>query len=527
MYTVVKTKNENVSIKLTWTPRPGKETWIRGYPIDSNKGIRLDGYGEVKRKADSVKDIEIVKDYVINAILEKMTPQRSEKRDGSSYKDLDTSSSIVQTFIELIEKKVRIREWADSTQKAATAYFLKNTLPEIQHVVNEEDFTDSSREELKEKMMVYSLSNERSQKRLENADAGAETHLYEASVIYAAMQERNPSLPDITFVKEGKKSRIQTEQIKSLIISIHRKVRKEIEMIVEDDPMMARGAALMDGGLRPAEAAAVQGKSFFKIGNNLGVEVICQEQDGKRMSRLKSDSGYRKVVLDEWCSSVITRCNELIEERKLEFEEFTTIRGTEISKWVKGALKRSGCDDNYIKEAMQILKDHPEYDDKGFPESDVAAYILRRNRASIWKNFCGFTQEEIDYLLGHKKIKKGRRSFNVQDRELLRTWALKNSRYDIFPEISDNPANKSVGLKNGTKMDIDPFHSMKFTNVSLFPIKVTLNIVTTEAGEAVVIRTNGEIGDKSRYTSKRIKKRKMAEIIGFIPESERGDFDEE
>ena len=72
MNQVKATKYDGISIRLTWTPRHGAPTWIRGYLINSKTGIRLDGYTEIKRKADSEKEIEIVKEYVINTLLERL-----------------------------------------------------------------------------------------------------------------------------------------------------------------------------------------------------------------------------------------------------------------------------------------------------------------------------------------------------------------------------------------------------------------------------------------------------------------------
>jgi hypothetical protein len=189
-------------------------------------------------------------------------------------------------------------------------------------------------------------------------------------------------------------------------------------------------------------------------------------------------------------------------------------------------LKQCGCDEAYIKDAMQTMKSRPEYGQDGLPDFDVAAYILRRNRASVWKNICGFTQDEIDYLLGHRRIQKGHRPFNPQDLDVLREWIRKNSRYDILPKISSNPLHKPIQLVHGTEVEIIPFNTVRLANVSLSPLRVTISIDAAEPGEMIKIKTKGRI-DSDRSISRKARKRKTAEIIGRIAENDREGSDDE
>lgn len=518
MYKDIQTANPKIKVHITWTPKAGK-TVLRGYPIDAKTGIRIDGLGDIRRTAYGPEELELTQGYIVNAVMEKLAPSRKTSKGDGTLGELNNASPIVQTYLKLRDSRDQINNWAESTQKASMSYFERNVLPEIQDCTIPEDFTPADYDELKQKLIMDSLSDARSHKHLGNASSGARTHLYESAVIYAALLELNPALPELSLLVEIRSRREQIEQIKSLPSWIQRNFRECVETIADDDPKLARAAAIMEScAFRTSEAAAVTSNEIIDYGQFVLVSALWQEYEGKRVSRLKSKHGYRRVVSDDWGTFIIQYCNDLIGAEDGDEVPVTSAR---LSAWIKDALKKSGCDEKYIREATRIMQDNPEYDETGNPYADTVAYILRRNRAGIWKNICGFAQDEIDYLLAHKPVQKRAVKFNTNDSELLEKWHMMNTRFDLSPELSNNPAHEPIKLFHGAENDIMPMAKVRLRNTGSQALKVKLCIRAAESGEMISIQTSGEFSQGGNVISHQTDgKRSYAEIIGVIAEED-------
>ena len=516
MYRDVETQVLGIKAHITYPEKKGKVT-LSGYLIDAKTGIRIDGISTVRRTASSSAEIEIAIGYVVNALISKYNPVKKVDRGMRLADKLDESSEIVQAYKQLKESQRQVNNWADSTQTAAMAYFERNVLPEIQYCTVPEDFSADDCNRLRELLREDSLADARSRKSLKNADAGANQHLYEARVIYSELLDLNPSLPELEFLCVGRMRRAQVEQIKALPATVQRSFRGCVEEIVNDDPKLARAATIMEScALRTSEAAAVTENEIDDYGEFIVVNVLYREHKGGRVPQLKSKHGYRRVVADDWGCYMIRLCNSIIGP---EDASDPPVLASDLSRSVKDALICSGCDEQYIREANRTMQDNPEFDEFGNPYADTMAYILRRNRASIWKNICGLSQKEIDYLLGHKPLVDTKVKFNINDIDLLRTWHKKMARFDLSPEVSTNPEHCPVDLKVGVEASLLPYQKIRLRNSNNSPIRVSLFIKTMEGGETISIITSGDVSSKTQLISHRTDgKRSSTEIIGSIEE---------
>ena len=123
-------------------------------------------------------------------------------------------------------------------------------------------------------------------------------------------------------------------------------------------------------------------------------------------------------------------------------------------------------------------------------DAKLSDYIMRRDRASRWKNVCGMSSAEIDMLLGHKingvntyMHRKCRNEF-TQPENLDRLAELnENFRYhpDIPPEISLTDRSAEI-------IPLPPRRVQIIRNNSDHPIEVLLNLQTIEPGDSIIER---------------------------------------
>lgn len=532
----VDTRLEGIRVHLTW-PNKDNNITVIGTAIHASDGIRVDGIQPIRHNAKTKEDIEFAQNVVVNKITEKIEfSQKRESISSTGKNTLSFESLMVKVFLELfgpdIDDKRRdnahnIYPWARSTQKAYVVYFYRNILPKIQECEVESDFTVVEKEDLIKALAQIALKRMERKDDIDEARVIAVSHMNDADRIYSEMRYHEPSLPPIDLRCDVQRRRKKTEQLKRLPFIIHKKFRELVEAAIAEEPYMARAAILMDSaGARSGEAAATWSGWHEDYGDYMVVWILNQEDGGKRIDRLKSKDAYRCVVLDEWGAETMRRCNNVI--GKEELTEKTPIIDSDLSSWVRSKLREAGCTDDYLREAYTDMELNPEYTADGKPIRDIAAHICRRNRASIWRNYCGYTQEELDYCLGHKNVKKRFEKENPLAEETFKVLAQKNAHYDMYPEISSSPKHRPVSLSQGKSIEIAPFDEVRVHNASEERMIVKIDVLAMEAGEAIVLDTpgNGEPNFMDRSISNG-GKRMSAYVIGYLQDEKEKDLEGE
>ena len=491
----VDTRLEGIRVHLTW-PNKDNNITVIGTAIHAIDGIRVDGIQPIRHNAKTKEDIEFAQNVVVNKITEKIEfSQRNNAMSSTGKNTLSFESLMVKVFLELfgpdIDDKRRdnahnIYPWARSTQKAYVVYFYRNILPKIQECEVESDFTVVEKEDLIKELAQIALKRMERKDDIDEARVIAVSHMNDADRIYSEMRYHEPSLPPIDLRCDVQRRRKKTEQLKRLPFIIHKKFRELVEAAIAEEPYMARAAILMDSaGARSGEAAATWSGWHIDYGEYMVVKILSQEEKGKRIDRLKSKDSYRCVVLDEWGTVMVRKCNDVIGHEKLT--EDTPLIDTDLSAWIRTKLREAGCTDDYLREAYADMETNPEYNADGKPIRDIAAHICRRNRASIWRNYCGYTQDELDYCLGHRNLKKRFEKDNPLAEESFKMLAQKNSRYDMYPESSISPKHRPISLSQGKSIEIVPFDEVRLCNTSEQCILVKIDALATEAGEVIML----------------------------------------
>lgn len=58
-------RNPNINVHITWSVRDDGTVAMRGYPIDKETGVRLDGIKETRRIAATAELFDITKETLI------------------------------------------------------------------------------------------------------------------------------------------------------------------------------------------------------------------------------------------------------------------------------------------------------------------------------------------------------------------------------------------------------------------------------------------------------------------------------
>jgi len=534
------TKFEGVRVHLTWPDRD-HDICVTGRAINKSDGAWVDGIKKVRKTAAHKSDLDFIKGNVINSVVKQLeTIEHAKIAVIDNRAVIDTSNIMVNVFYKLfagdIDDSVKdtpyyIYPWGPTTQRAHLVYFHRNVLPVIQKYEFDSDFTEVEKNDLIQKLSDVALNRmdrELSIDILEEAKTIAIKHMNEADRIYSELRYNCPTLPDIDLRVEMRRRRKKTEQLKRLPFFIHKNFRLLIEEAINTQPYYARAAILMDSaGERSGEAAAAWQGLFEDHGSFMVVWVMEQDDRGRRTDRLKSKSSYRYIVLDEWGMTMLRRCNSIIGPESRE--DNSSVKDIDLSGWVRNKLREAGCTDEYLRDAYDDMTYNPEFSADGKPVRDIAAHIMRRNRASIWRNYCAYTQDELDYALGHANRKKLFEKANMLSSETLANLAYKNSRYDMFPDITINPKHKPVSITDEQEMSVMPFDEYRIKNDSDAEMVIDFDLLAMEAGEIVSIELpqNVKYSSNQRSTPQTRFCRREAFVIGVVDEKDKKEFDGE
>lgn len=489
------TRVNGILAHITWTPHTDRPITLTGTAIYASDGVRIDGIKPVRRKANTVKDIEYAQSVIVSILTEKIEQQQRKQR-----KEDKSEKSIERVFYKLFgsdlisvggKRNHPIYGWGESTQRACVKYFQSNILPIIKEIDDESDFSKVERDELFDVLTRKALKNGNNISGIEGARIVASKHMKEAARIYAEMVHEEPSLPNIIFECDFTGASKKNEQIKTLPYHIHKKFRELVMEEINQQPYLARAAVLMDSaGMRSGEAAATWSGWHEDYGDYMVIKIIYQEENGKRCERLKSENAYRCVVLDEWGTQALRKCNQYIGNEPFTAE--CPVTDKEVSAWVKEKLIEAGCTSDFMAEAIADLELYHDFDSNGRPIRDIAAYVCRRNRASIWRNICGYTQDELDYALGHK-AQSSKRVYKDDplSEQTLKKLAIKNWHYDMHHDISLSPKHRPLSLSClGQHTDITPFDVVRIVNATQHQMGIRIDVTAMEAGESLELVTS-------------------------------------
>lgn len=514
----VETRIPDVLVHITYPDNKTKNITITGYAIHKRPRCRIDGMKDCRKLAKTRDDITVIVDRVVNAITEKYQNKDKKIIVANSLNAIDENTRIGKTFLSLkAANRCFYNDWGETTQHAYMVFYEKEVIPEIQWCATSEDFGKVEFFDLVKKLAEKTFKNGNFEgETMQEAEDKVVRKLNYAYPIFSEMRYMDPSIPDL-FLRDDDSiltKRVQKEQKKYLPPKIHKAFRQLLEDDLERNPQLVRAAILMENcALRTKESAGWTQDLGEEFDNHIIVWVLIQGKGNKQTKILKSHKGYRFVICDDWGYVMLKRCNKLIDDKK----NSTPTTDNQVCDYVKDKLIEAGLTKEYVSiAANELQKSQLQGKNKGI---DVAAYILRRNRASIWRNYCGYSQKELDYSLGHVSTINNKMKEDMWKIENRLSLSDKNRRFILNPEVSQNPKYKPYDVSKFEIKQIIPFNEYHFINKGNKPIHIKLQAVTAEPGEAIEIVHN-EKTSSSFITNNAIKtsasKRTYTEIIGNV-----------
>ena len=485
-----KTHMHNIDVHITYAEKQQKTT-LRGYAIDASTGIRIDGSKIVRRVAKTSKEIPAVEDHVIAAVVSTL-PKATATRD--KHHIIAGDSAIALAFQKLVESECVISSvWNMDTQRRSITYFQNRILPFLADLESQGlEILSSDIETLQQELIEKVLKNEK-HTNVNTATSSAAASMQRSAVIYEKMRMLYPeyNLPEVNLTPKVNGRYIQPEQAKSLPDAVRVRLAAVIERLVETDPHRAFALTLMfDAGLRTAEAAAANPTDIHTTELSCVIWVGVQEKNGLRNPMLKTDAAYRSVTLSYWGFDMLTRCTAALNELIPDWNDDPNRAlndSKKLSTWILQMLRQCGCNEVFLNAANRLQQEQPDVDFDSKPIFDLGAYILRRDRASRWRNFCGISPLLIDVFLGHRNKTPKRKRADLRLEEVQNDIARCLERYVYNPKISNNPAFAPISVIHGTDLLLTQFGCYRIKNDSDKPLNLHLDIEASEPNESVTI----------------------------------------
>lgn len=483
----VKDAVTGINVKVTINKICNEKYNLYAVPVDS-KGTNLIK-NPVRRTAASFAEVEKRKLSAVHAAaLSVPSGILPTHRKSIEKKESSTINLIVQDLlvkgVNVYPKRSAKVGWSVGVCRATLTYFLNHGFAPFMEKHSDSDDYQTELQAFRAGLIDKAISSGRSSGSRDLVSQSVDAVLKRIEILCDYLN-RNYDVPKFSFIEGivmGKA--VPEEQVKSIPDSIFLPFCRLLEELAESEPRMVLGSVLMaDGALRTAEAA---GTPIWCIAlkNNYGVvAVIHQEKDGVRIEKLKSENGYRNVVLSYWGAWLAQKCIDKLGWTDETDELIAT--AYELSSWVKKKL-REICPE-FVERVARIEASNPDKDDYGNIIHDVSAYVLRRNAASRWLNYAGLTHDEIDCMLGHKRKEDRLERLFLTDENHQKKIAEKLERYVYNPEHTGNPAFAPVELKSGMNTSIIPYPIIRFKNTNDKPLILRIEVENTEAGEKLQI----------------------------------------
>lgn len=455
MYKDQKTADPKVLVHITYSTQSDGRIRLRGYAMDSESKIKLDGARIVRRTATCNELIQATESQLVTAVMKQLAASSASKRGQKhsiAKKGHYTTpvSDIVTSILNRPEVTINPEKWARSTQNRALKHYQRNFIPTIESIMQLNGTVSSDDvDEYRSLLSRNALANGRSKGNPDTAATTSFNALYQDLVVHNWFVENHPELglPSITYNGLIRTKKVQIEQAKSIPEEIRAEYVELLERSVAVEPCKVYCAVLMlDAALRTAEACAVSLDEIIFSGKVSKVLVLWQMQNGVRTEYMKTESSYRQVVLSYWGITMLLRCIDAMIDAGIviDAEHPAIINHNELSAWVKQKLIACGLTEDFLSNARALQELAPDPDSTGKP-IDICAYIQRRDRASRWRSICGLSADTVDYLLGHRRLAPVQPDYRLYDEQCAIAEQLERDVYT--PEITLNPAYCPITLE--------------------------------------------------------------------------------
>ena len=507
--TIHTTPEKNINVRINKKYAADGTCRLSGVAFDTQTGQQIGG--RLKRKARDAEDAVYKEKQLCNALISRLH-RKNSSQTKKTKKDRSSTSQIAIVLERFKSSGRGVDGWSDTTLHAVITAFEHQLLPVLQAYEDVGEVDDSVIENFKEMRSQEVLQHGRSRgvpevaARSVSKSLSSQLRLYQELIDYNEIfGQSEMRLPIVTYFMKRIRGKPDLEQAKSLPEAVRQKMIRRLEELVSIEPKEVFATVIMfDVGLRTGEAAAVYpGDIQYRTIDQYTfatLAVLWQDKDDFRSPILKTRSSYRIVPLSRWACGMLEKCQRY-------FGEFDWSSGRvlvpnrRLSAWIAKLLKECGCDDVFMSQAQKLQSLFPNTDIDGSVVFDIAAYLLRHDAASRMRNICGFSQFEIDRMLGHepsvRAATNSRPTFKTA--EELFPLAQKLERYQYDPAAGYAP----VCLTADGSQQLIPFQENLIHTEGTEPSMVTIDIEAEEPGESIVITVSNPA---QRITYRSVKK---------------------
>lgn len=288
---------------------------------------------------------------------------------------------------------------------------------------------------------------------------------------------------------------------RSLNLAENRNLLRMIDQNLLTDGGYIALAILHALGPRPCEALALQWGNLRAIPghNDIYYFEIFHEMDrhGKRVTRTKTQNGFRKLPIPQRLSALLWRWKDHCEQslgRSVRKDEYIACPGqnygkplpyvqlaTFAKKTVFPLLDKDLYEQNALEMALEELLSGED-----LPDTNVTLYVLRRNFLSMIQAATQLNELERQYLMGHEMEPRGklnlRRSYNNPD--LLWHMGLKLEQLFFFTDQIPSSLVREISIDQ--QMFLIEDTGLVILKATLNPgEQLVLHVHTREPGDSV------------------------------------------
>lgn len=473
----------NVVARVKATPNDGGIYNLRG--SIKREGVKLTDIGDIRKDAPNRSAAELKASEMLTKLLNDYRKANRKvverKSTGRTAKNTIIENNQIISAFNAVKNMETVNNWGPRTTRSMVKWFERNFLTFLSDIIASEMPFEKSI------VVDHIISVESKNTDLDfNLPKNVRKYLRVTQIIYNCMRSVDSSLPifiwhegdDIVYTME---ENCGYELMKYLRTNVHLSFREKVENEISVNPYIARAAAIQDScGARTGEAAAIQSSEIIDYDTFLCIKICYQDDDsGGRTNVLKTPNSYRYVVMDEWGESVVRRCNNVI--RDLDNSDEYRVKESELSKWVKTMLVSAGLTPEEIEAWRSDMLLEVETPGRKV-EKDVTAYILRRNRCTMWDHICGYTSEELDAQMGH--VYEKNRDWTSS--EVLQKLSRKAKLFNLGVET-----NGGISLSAGSSYVLSPARLVQFEATEAMSVSITMNSLAS--GDSIRIVTNGKV----------------------------------
>lgn len=495
---ILTTDTKGLSVKVSQRGSQD-DLYLEGHGIDAGTGRAIHGTS-VKRKLQTPESLKYVAAAVAHLVeqkylsLTRTSPPKAHIRpDGFFTEALKTCTP---EGIVLLHKTYC---WSGKTFHSALTYCQNSLFPRLDQYgmeICEEDIHT-----IQEELIQKAEQSKRGNRNRADAERSVAAQLYRADYIYQRLREVRPDLDlpklDLTLDRPG--PRIQTEQCKALPDKVRIQFAHLLfRLLTTPAGGLALAAALMlFCGLRTSEATGVI-FSDIRYHGLFGSLFVCQqEQNGDLTRILKTENAYRNVILPKIMLDFLGIRDAYLQSLGYIPEQFKELpiacinqepealaHSNAVSALARELLQLCGLSDEFFQ-AVRELADREPDEVGGEKVRDVAAYTLRRDWGTRACHICGFSMDQVDYLLGHAAKSKQRKDYLTLEKQAELAWQLE--RYVFDPSHSAHPAATPQVLRAGLEKGYPVSQAFRFHSDEQDTLEITYSFECAEPGDTVSI----------------------------------------